>query len=95
MEEEIANKQIILKNFITGTPKESDMELREGKIRVRVPAGSGGVLVKNLYLSCDPYLRGRMRENYNSYIPPFQPNSVIFSTHKEEEKKPFFDLFID
>ncbi|ONK72352.1 uncharacterized protein A4U43_C04F18530 [Asparagus officinalis] len=77
MEEEIANKQIILKNFITGTPKESDMELREGKIGIRVPAGSGVVLVKNLYLSCDPYLRGRMRENYNSYIPPFQPNSVI------------------
>lgn len=53
------------------------MELREVKTRARVPAGSGGVLVKNLYLSCDPYMRGRMREVYNSYIPPFQPNSAI------------------
>ncbi|KAJ6794016.1 polygalacturonase-like [Iris pallida] len=77
MEEVRNNKQVIFKGFITGAPKESDMELKEGKIKDRVPSGSGGVLVKNLYLSCDPYMRGRMREYYNSYIPPFQPGSVI------------------
>ncbi|KAJ6851340.1 polygalacturonase-like [Iris pallida] len=79
MEEVRNNKQVIFKGFITGAPKESDMELKEGKIKDRVPSGSGGVLVKNLYLSCDPYMRGRMREYYNSYIPPFQPGSVNFS----------------
>lgn len=76
---EISNKQIILKTFITGVPKETDLEVREDKIRVRVPAGSSGVLVKNLYLSCDPYMRSRMRDFYDSYIPPFQPGSVITS----------------
>lgn len=75
--EEVTNKQIIFKNFITGAPKETDMELREGKIRIRVPPGSGGVLVRNLYLSCDPYMRGRMRDFSNSYIPSFQPGSVV------------------
>ncbi|KAG1328252.1 putative 2-alkenal reductase (NADP(+)-dependent) [Cocos nucifera] len=53
------------------------MELREGTAMLRSPKRSGAVLVKNLYLSCDPYMRGRMRENYDSYIPPFQPGSVI------------------
>ena len=52
------------------------MEPREGILELGVPEGIKGVLVKNLYLSCDPYMRGRMRENYDSYIPPFTPGSV-------------------
>nr|XP_029118867.1 uncharacterized protein LOC105035869 [Elaeis guineensis] len=75
--EEVRNKQVVLKGFIVGAPKETDMELREGTAMLRAPKGSGAILVKNLYLSCDPYMRGRMRENYDSYIPPFQPGSVI------------------
>ncbi|XP_043709440.1 2-alkenal reductase (NADP(+)-dependent) [Telopea speciosissima] len=74
---EARNKQIIFNNFITGVPKETDMGLKEGKMKLEVPQGSGAVLVKNFYLSCDPYMRGRMREYYESYIPPFVPGSVI------------------
>eukprot|EP00262_Sarcandra_glabra_P008134 TRINITY_DN21360_c0_g1_i1.p1 TRINITY_DN21360_c0_g1~~TRINITY_DN21360_c0_g1_i1.p1 ORF type:complete len:359 (-),score=66.76 TRINITY_DN21360_c0_g1_i1:93-1121(-) len=74
---EALNKQVIFKNFIVGTPKESDMELKVGKVNLKVTEGSKGVLVKNMYLSCDPYMRGRMREYYGSYIPPFVPGSVI------------------
>ncbi|KAL1746909.1 hypothetical protein HDZ31DRAFT_80845 [Schizophyllum fasciatum] len=34
---------------------------------------NGGVLVKVLYLSIDPYMRGRMQAgNFSSYIPPFE-----------------------
>lgn len=57
------------------------MELVDGgAVELRVPEGGGGpaVLVKNLYLSCDPYMRGRMRDFRNSYIPPFKPGSVSF-----------------
>ncbi|KAJ4958605.1 hypothetical protein NE237_025716 [Protea cynaroides] len=75
--EETRNKQIIFKDFISGIPKETDMELKEGKIKLEVPRGSGAILVKNLFLSCDPYMRGRMREYYESYIPPFVPGSAI------------------
>jgi hypothetical protein len=33
----------------------------------------GGILVKTLYLSVDPYFRGRLREPHiKSYIPAFQ-----------------------
>lgn len=78
---EIQNKQIIFKGYVDGTPKETDMELKVGKIRLKLPeengSSSGTLLVKNLYLSCDPYMRGRMRDFHNSYIPPFVPGSTI------------------
>ena len=39
---------------------------------VAVPApGAGEVLVRNTFLSVDPYMRGRMND-VRSYIPPFQ-----------------------
>ncbi len=38
----------------------------------------GGVLVRTVYISVDPYLRGRMREG-RSYIPPFEVGDVITS----------------
>lgn len=74
------NKQVIFKNYIEGAPKETDMELKLGKnMKMEAPEGSGALVVKNLYLSCDPYMRGRMRDFLGSYIPPFVPGSVICS----------------
>lgn len=76
-ETQTQNKQIIFKNYIEGrSPIETDMELKISQLKLHAPKGSGAVLVKNLYLSCDPYMRGRMREYYDSYIPPFVPGSV-------------------
>lgn len=40
-----------------------------GEVRVPEPA-AGEVLVRNLYISVDPYMRGRMNEGA-SYVPPF------------------------
>jgi NADPH-dependent curcumin reductase CurA len=34
------------------------------------PLHKGQVLVRNLYMSVDPYMRGRMNEG-QSYVPPF------------------------
>ncbi|KAH6804847.1 Zinc-binding dehydrogenase family protein [Perilla frutescens var. frutescens] len=74
----VSNKQIIFKRYIDEVPKESDMELRLGKeIKVEAPKGSAAFFVKNLYLSCDPYMRNRMRDLHGSYIPPFAPDSVV------------------
>lgn len=42
------------------------------------PPNDGEVLVRTLYISVDPYLRGRMREG-RSYIPPFEVGQVIES----------------
>ncbi|KAM0925959.1 hypothetical protein ACQ4PT_003830 [Festuca glaucescens] len=74
------NRKVVLREYITRAPREDDMLLVDGgAVPLRVPEGAAGpaVLVKNLYLSCDPYMRGRMRDNHNSYIPPFKPGSVI------------------
>ncbi|KAJ4830252.1 hypothetical protein Tsubulata_021215 [Turnera subulata] len=72
----VENKQVIFKGYIEGTPKETDMEVKVGKVELKAPKGSGALLVKNLYLSCDPFMRGRMRENFDSYIPPFVPGQI-------------------
>ncbi|KAJ9169220.1 hypothetical protein P3X46_017432 [Hevea brasiliensis] len=77
--EEIAveNKQVIFKGYVERAPRETDMEVRIGTVEVKTPKGSGAFLVKNLYLSCDPYMRGRMRDYHGSYIPPFVPGQPI------------------
>ncbi|GAA2335212.1 NADP-dependent oxidoreductase [Streptomyces cuspidosporus] len=51
-----------------GWPKPEDFALRE--VPVGEP-GPGQVLVRNLYMSVDPYMRGRMND-VKSYLPPFK-----------------------
>lgn len=51
-----------------GWPVPADFALRE--VPVAAPA-EGRILVRNLFMSVDPYMRGRMND-VKSYIPPFQ-----------------------
>ena len=78
--DEVSNKQVILKDYVSGFPKESDMYLNtSGTIKLKVPEGSNAILVKNMYLSCDPYMRPRMRQpipGNESYVEPLKPGSV-------------------
>ncbi|KAF7132019.1 hypothetical protein RHSIM_Rhsim09G0004300 [Rhododendron simsii] len=77
-EEEVSNKQVILRDYVSGLiPKESDFEVRTSKIRLNVAGGSKSVVVKNLYLSCDPFTVDRMRNLKGSYIHSFTPGSPI------------------
>ncbi|MED6223338.1 hypothetical protein PIB30_073030 [Stylosanthes scabra] len=62
MAEVVRNKRVILRNYVTGFPKESDMEVVEGTVTLKVPEGSKEVLLKNLYLSCDPFMRNLMNK---------------------------------
>jgi len=51
-----------------GMPQEDDFELAE----VKLPGiGEGQLRVRNIYMSVDPYMRGRMVDR-ESYVPPFQ-----------------------
>lgn len=60
--------EIRLINRPDGIPSESDFEIAE----VPVPEpGEGEILVRNIYMSVDPYMRGRMVDR-ESYTPPFQ-----------------------
>ena len=57
-----------LKSRPSGLPTQENFELREVDLP---PLGEGQVRVRNLWLSVDPYMRGRMNE-VKSYVPPFQ-----------------------
>src|SRR6266850_5498970 len=68
-----ANRQITLAVRPVGMPKESDFHLTESPI----PRPLGGeVLVRSLYLSVDPYMRGRLA-GITTYAKGVQPGEVI------------------
>ena len=62
------NRQITLAARPVGMPQESDFALVESEVP---RAGPGEVLVRSLWLSLDPYMRGRMSEA-RSYAKPTQ-----------------------
>jgi NADPH-dependent curcumin reductase len=67
------NMQVLLANRPTGWVKESDFRIVETDIPT---AGDGQVLVKNLYLSLDPYMRGRMNDQ-RSYAAKVEIGQVM------------------
>lgn len=69
------NKVIILNKRPHGKPALSDFKFTSEE----VPATKDGeVLLKTVYVSVDPYLRGRMNDA-KSYVPPFELNKPIQS----------------
>jgi NADPH-dependent curcumin reductase CurA len=67
------NREIRLKRRPVGMPALDDFELAETPIPT--PA-AGQVLVRNVYMSVDPYMRGRMVDR-ESYVPPFQIGETL------------------
>ncbi len=67
------SREIRLKTRPVGLPKESDFEFAE--VTVGSPA-EGEVLIKNIYMSVDPYMRGRMMDR-KSYAPAFEVGAVM------------------
>lgn len=62
------SREIRLKSRPVGTPEAANFELAT----VQLPEpGAGEVLVRNAWMSVDPYMRGRMYDR-PSYVPPFQ-----------------------
>lgn len=67
------NRRIVLASRPHGAPVPADFRLEEQAI----PAiGSGEVLLHTLYLSLDPYMRGRMSDA-PSYAAPVEVNGVM------------------
>lgn len=67
------SREIRLKSRPEGTPTAANFEL--ASVDVAAP-GAGEVLVRNLWMSVDPYMRGRMYDRA-SYVPPFQIGEVL------------------
>lgn len=62
------NREIRLVSRPTGFPEPANFELVETPLP---EIGEGEVLVRNVYMSVDPSMRGRMND-VRSYVPPFQ-----------------------
>jgi len=70
---EYISREIVLRKRPIGIPDESDFGVVEVPVR---QSGDGDVLVQNIYVSVDPYMRGRMMDR-KSYTPPFQIDETI------------------
>jgi hypothetical protein len=64
----VQSKQIELVSRPDGMPQQSNFEMRTAEVG---PIKDGEILVKNQWMSVDPYMRGRMKDT-DSYVPPFQ-----------------------
>ena len=67
------NLQVTLAARPEGEPKESDFALVDGAVP---EPGEGAVVVRTLWLSLDPYMRGRMND-VRSYVAPVQLGEVM------------------
>jgi NADPH-dependent curcumin reductase CurA len=85
------NKVILLANRPVGVPTLNDFRFEE----IEMPAiHDGEVLLKTIYVSVDPYLRGRMNDA-KSYVPPFELDKPIQSAiiaEVTESKNPNFEV---
>ena len=67
------NKQIRLASRPSGWVTADNFTLTEEAIP---DPGDGQLVVRNLFMSVDPYMRGRMNDT-KSYVPPFQIGEVL------------------
>ena len=70
---QLINRQIVLASRPTGKPESANFRLDETAIPV---PEDGQVLCKTIYLSLDPYMRGRMNAG-KSYAPPVEIDEVM------------------
>lgn len=79
---EVINKYIVLKNHIEDAPEESHFEIKTQPFALSLDPGSDDIIVKNLYVSIDPYLINRMK-SYSashkaiSFATPLTPGEVL------------------
>ncbi|CAJ2664873.1 unnamed protein product [Trifolium pratense] len=74
---QVRNKQVILKDYVSGFPKESDMNIVDSTITLKLPQDSNELLLKNLYLSCDPYMRILMTKDTTGGLGAHTPGSPL------------------
>ena len=61
----ITNRRVLLRSRPVGEPRPSDFEIVDAPLPV---PGENEVLCRTIYLSLDPYMRGRMND-VKSYAP--------------------------
>src|SRR5438067_13713322 len=69
----LLNRQVLLRNRPKGEPKAADFELAESP---RPVPGDGEILCRTIYLSLDPYMRGRI-SGVKSYAKGVDPGDLM------------------
>ena len=60
-------------------------------VEVQIPeARDGEFLVRNIWMSVDPYMRGRMTER-KSYVPPFELGKALEDEGGDEDIESLID----
>lgn len=67
------SREIQLASRANGLPTQSNFKLVENQLP---PLEDNEVMVRNLFMSVDPYMRGRMNEG-KSYVPPFEIGKTL------------------
>jgi NADPH-dependent curcumin reductase len=67
------NQQVLLKRRPTGSPTAADFEIAEAPMP---DPGESEVVVRGIYLSLDPYMRGRINAA-RSYAKPVEVGAVM------------------
>lgn len=70
---DIMSREIQLVSRPKGMPTADNFTIAQTELK---PLQDGQVLVRNLYISVDPYMRGRMKEG-KSYVPPFKLGKAL------------------
>nr|XP_043610891.1 2-alkenal reductase (NADP(+)-dependent)-like [Erigeron canadensis] len=71
MAQVVSNTKVVLKGYVTGFPKESDLIVKTDTIELKLPEGSKGVLVKNLYLAADAHMRSQMSVAEDNFVETY------------------------
>ena len=67
-------REIHLADYPEGMPTEAIFQTVDAPVR---QPSDGEILVRIVFMSVDPYMRGRMRPNVKSYVPPFEKGAVL------------------
>ncbi|KAK9496089.1 hypothetical protein V1508DRAFT_429492 [Lipomyces doorenjongii] len=72
----LENKTVVYKKVPVGLPTEENLEIVTSKVSSSAP--DGGLLIQVLYVSLDPFLRGRMRDpSIRSYRPAYSTGEIL------------------
>jgi NADPH-dependent curcumin reductase CurA len=67
------SREVVLARRPEGAPQESDFEVRDAP---EVTPADGNVLIRNVYVSVDPYMRSRMT-GIRTYVGPYEVGGPI------------------
>ncbi|EAR5887398.1 hypothetical protein ES865_07075 [Salmonella enterica] len=77
------NRRWVLASRPHGAPQMDNFRLEEDDVAT---PGEGQVLLRTVFLSLDPYMRGRMSDE-PSYAPPVEPGCVMLVTGDKEASR--------